>query len=606
MAILHKNITAAADIHNPKWFSGANSGDYAFKNEKGELESIDELLLPAALNFVDGSVAPPTTNSGDIYILSSGGSVNAGWGGVSLQDWVRYDGTAWNSITPQKSSLCYDKTADALKFFNGSAWAGMGGGIQGVTSAEKAALSPTNGDFVYDTDLSSLQRYNGSAWIDVAKGYGTIKVVTDSSSGVPSYFSDLQTALETCKASGSNNVITIFSDIALSSEIVMNDGGTGVGNGYLFDNLTLNLNGFELSYNAVNSESVINADLAGLTTTFTIQNGKVLRTSSSGGYALTIDACTFRTENIEVEGNTGGLLLDNTTNLGYLGNCKFISNGSNSAVNASGGDVYDFTAINTSSGEGFYYNRAGSIAKGFDSESDSGAGFRILNGSAFNFKAHSNSSYGIWHSTSSSIKLSIFEASSNSSAGIRRSGYGSSQWDFSNFTVLNGGIQNNGSFTKAHFTNFNVFSDFNNALGGNVDNLSFYNGTFRNEGSFHAASVRLNNNFENVCFIGEDFEAVNFVDSGNVNNSVLKNCNFTCLLDTSSGHAIDVGGIDSGNADFMNCTFEVVNAGANCITASSAETITVLNSSFKGATTPINANVTITASTDQNNGNRSI
>ena len=40
MAILHKNITAAADIHNPKWFSGANNGDYAFKNEKGELEAL--------------------------------------------------------------------------------------------------------------------------------------------------------------------------------------------------------------------------------------------------------------------------------------------------------------------------------------------------------------------------------------------------------------------------------------------------------------------------------------------------------------------------------------------------------------------------------------
>ena len=143
MAILHKNITAAADIHNPKWFSGANSGDYAFKNEKGELESIDELLLPAALNFVDGSVAPPTTNSGDIYILSSGGSVNAGWGGVSLQDWVRYDGTAWNSITPQKSSLCYDKTADSLKFYNGSAWAALGGGSD---------TNFSNTDLTFDAD----------------------------------------------------------------------------------------------------------------------------------------------------------------------------------------------------------------------------------------------------------------------------------------------------------------------------------------------------------------------------------------------------------------------------------------------------------------------
>ena len=127
MPILHKNITAETDIHNPKWFSNANNGDYAWKNEQGNLESIDELLLPAALNFVDGSVAPPTSNVGDIYVLSSGGSVNAGWGSVSLQDWVRYDGAAWNSITPQKSSLCYDENSDALLSFNGTAWAALGG-----------------------------------------------------------------------------------------------------------------------------------------------------------------------------------------------------------------------------------------------------------------------------------------------------------------------------------------------------------------------------------------------------------------------------------------------------------------------------------------------
>jgi hypothetical protein len=43
MPILHKNITAETDIHNPKWFSNANNGDYAWKNEQGNLESIDEL-----------------------------------------------------------------------------------------------------------------------------------------------------------------------------------------------------------------------------------------------------------------------------------------------------------------------------------------------------------------------------------------------------------------------------------------------------------------------------------------------------------------------------------------------------------------------------------
>jgi len=162
MAILHKNITASGDIHNPKWHPDANNGDYAWKNEKGELESIDELLLPAALNFVDGSVAPPTSNTNDIYILSSGGSVNAGWGSVALQDWVKYDGAAWNAITPQKSSLCYDKTADSLMSFNGTAWAAIGGGgggnfipqsigttynisnVSALTQSEYDALTPVS------------------------------------------------------------------------------------------------------------------------------------------------------------------------------------------------------------------------------------------------------------------------------------------------------------------------------------------------------------------------------------------------------------------------------------------------------------------------------
>jgi len=126
MAILHKNITAEADIHNPKWFPSANNGDVSWKNEKGELESTDELVLPAALDFVDASVAPPTTNSGDIYVLASGGGVNAGWGAVNLYDWVRYDGTDWNSITPQKSTLCYDEDTDALFSYDGLDWVQIG------------------------------------------------------------------------------------------------------------------------------------------------------------------------------------------------------------------------------------------------------------------------------------------------------------------------------------------------------------------------------------------------------------------------------------------------------------------------------------------------
>tara|TARA_R100000544_G_scaffold10387_1_gene4498 strand:+ start:33 stop:1751 length:1719 start_codon:yes stop_codon:yes gene_type:complete len=216
MPILHRNITNSTDIHNPKWLSTANNGDYAWKNEKGELESIDEIVLPAALNFVDASVAPPTSNNGDIYILASGGSVNAAWGSVAVGDWVKYDGALWNSITPQKSSLCYDKSADGLKFYNGLVWAGMGGGISSVTSAEKAALSPSTGDFVFDTDLNSLQRYDGAAWVDIAKGYGVCSI--KDSNGIPTYYTDLQTAFN---ATSNIDTITIHSQIELTSAVTI-------------------------------------------------------------------------------------------------------------------------------------------------------------------------------------------------------------------------------------------------------------------------------------------------------------------------------------------------------------------------------------------------
>jgi hypothetical protein len=155
MPILHKNLNNPADIHNPKWFDSANNGDYAWRNELGVLESTDELVLPAALDFVDASVAPPTTNTGDIYVLSSGGSVNAGWGSVALKDWVRYDGSAWNEITPQKSSLCYNEADDELNSFDGTDWNAIGG--QNIGNAN---LTWT-GDTIQDLDGNSLTFQNG-------------------------------------------------------------------------------------------------------------------------------------------------------------------------------------------------------------------------------------------------------------------------------------------------------------------------------------------------------------------------------------------------------------------------------------------------------------
>ena len=130
MSWRHRDILEG-ELHEAKGFTTANNGDSIWRNEEGLSEWTDREVLPAALNFVDASVAPPTTVSGDIYVLSLGASIHANWGTVALRDWVRYDGSSWNVITPSKSILCYDKTLDVLMSYDGSVWSSIGGGASG-------------------------------------------------------------------------------------------------------------------------------------------------------------------------------------------------------------------------------------------------------------------------------------------------------------------------------------------------------------------------------------------------------------------------------------------------------------------------------------------
>ena len=253
MAILHKNISAEGDIHNPKWFSGANNGDVAWRNELGVLESTDELVLPAALDFVDGSIAPPTSNSGDIYVLSSGGSVNAGWGTVALGDWVRYDGTTWNVITPQKSSLCYNETTDALNSFDGSAWSSIGG------SFGKFAISDANGSFTYYDSIELALSASSSG--DIIEQFSNISVtgtttinlvdgVTWQMNGYEYKNIDVgQVRMFTLPASCTVKI--------LNGKIFRNGGGAGNSNTPLYNNQTSStLIATNTTFESVNSSSI--------------------------------------------------------------------------------------------------------------------------------------------------------------------------------------------------------------------------------------------------------------------------------------------------------------------------------------------------------------
>jgi len=81
------------------------------------------------------------------------------------------------------------------------------------------------------------------------------------------------------------------------------------------------------------------------------------------------------------------------------------------------------------------------------------------------------------------------------------------------------------------------------------------------------------------------------------------NCTFESRYDDATGYAVEISN-STGNISFANCMFKVFNASANGLYASSAKTIAVGNCGFKGATTSINANVTVSlTSAPDANGN---
>ena len=148
--------------HTPKGFTAALNNSYAVKSEKGLSVYDKRNVLPAAINFVDGNAAPPTSASGDIYVLIDlgNGTVDAGWGGASYNDWVRSDGAAYFNITPLVGDLCNSAAGDWYKF-DGAAWVLFGVGATDTNIAN----SNLSLDAVRTTDMNgfNLTITNGGA-----------------------------------------------------------------------------------------------------------------------------------------------------------------------------------------------------------------------------------------------------------------------------------------------------------------------------------------------------------------------------------------------------------------------------------------------------------
>jgi hypothetical protein len=551
MAILHKNITASGDIHNPKWHPDANNGDYAWKNEKGELESIDELLLPAALNFVDGSVSPPTSNTNDIYILSSGGSVNAGWGSVALQDWVKYDGAAWNAITPQKSSLCYDKTADSLMSFDGAAWAAIGGGgvdpnavhvntaseISGIT----AKATPTTSDLLIIEDAADSNNKKKITIGDLPSSGGStfgIFGISDSS-GEYTYYTTIELALS---AASSGDTIEQFSDVSVSTASSVT----------LDKSITWNMNGYE--YKNTSTSSFIMLNLPNNTTIdLTINNGQFVRnTGSSNGGTL-----FYMGNKILTKINSNGVIYNNVEGQCVDGKADITGGTFKSAASSILGFYFQGIAHNIK----VYSVRTNQLVNTgcriYNSYFYASVDYTILTGGAicYNTIFESPASYGVRLGTGTTTELNNCVAK-----GL-----------FGAIFMQGGSIYNCTGISTGGFG-----IEMGNA----------------NARAFNSVGISPATNGFSISGLAEAYNCTALATSGYAvimqNDGKFKNGTAKTTFNNANGHGIFITGVPvSGGFEVVGCEIITTNASANAIDGASGAQGKYAQNSFKGMTTSI-------------------
>mgnify|MGYP003624583257 CR=1 FL=1 len=152
MSNLHATLDEA-NKHTPKGFDPAVLNTRPWKDEQGLSTYTENMELPKAINFVDGTVAPPTTADGHIYVLIGSGVINAGWGTATFGNWVRFTNSIAAPIIPLAGYLCFDSTAAAWMKFDGSAWAVFGGG--GATNLSEGSSTTTTVDVDSDTGTNA-------------------------------------------------------------------------------------------------------------------------------------------------------------------------------------------------------------------------------------------------------------------------------------------------------------------------------------------------------------------------------------------------------------------------------------------------------------------
>jgi hypothetical protein len=151
MSNLHVNLDEA-NKHDPKGFIPAPNNTYPAKTELGVSYYEERMQLPKAINFVDGTAAPPTTADYDVYVITGSGTEDAGWGSAVFNDWVRFLNGIPTAITPLAGYRAFDVTAGIWKEFNGTNWVA---GDANTTNLSVGTITATTLDVNSDTGTNA-------------------------------------------------------------------------------------------------------------------------------------------------------------------------------------------------------------------------------------------------------------------------------------------------------------------------------------------------------------------------------------------------------------------------------------------------------------------
>jgi hypothetical protein len=381
------------------------------------------------------------------------------------------------------------------------------------------------------------------------------------SAGVYTFYSTLTLAMTAAVA---GQTIEMFADvtetgavtITLKNEVTIN----GNGHTYSHNNNTIDLHSFQtvnsinttcniFNLNIVKSNSAASCLYLGINTT-----GTILLTGSKFNQIST-GRCigNFANSNVEIIDFVG---FSNSGNCIQIGSSPTARVRNAYAYSNSGNGIFgnfilenSIGASNTSSG---IYNSSGRMSNSIG-VSSSNFGIQSIGGVLDNCKGYSSGSAGIY-----ALYCNIYFCFGYSTASI--------------------GINMDNDPTNAY-----------NCLGHSTVNYGIASSS-----NFSGAQKNLYN-----CTAISDANIAMLLAFGTNNNAI--NCTVISKWNNVGGHGIRVTG---ANNQILQCAIEVTNASANAINATTALTTKYANNSFKGSTTPINANITQgVTNTHDNQGN---